>query len=99
LNGFVFEFWMGEKWYQRGFLEHFSAGMGIAGYTTKNAESFYTNGIPHRESMHKLAIPLVIANQMSFYGQLNGANYVLNAAGAGFLLKAELVGLYARGIQ
>lgn len=99
LNGFVFEFWMGEKWYQRGFLEHFSAGMGIDGYTTHATESFYTNGTPHRESMHKLAIPLVIANQMSFYGDLFGPNYVLASAGTGFLLKASLVGLYARGIQ
>lgn len=98
-NGFVYEFWMGQKYYQRANIYHFSSGMGIAGYTTRTAESFYTNGIPSRDSMHKLALPLVIANQLQFYGQLFGNNYSLNGSGTGLTLLCELVGLYARGVQ
>ncbi len=99
LNGFIYEFWLGQKYYQRAPLWHFSAGAGIDGYTTRSAESFYTNGVPNREAMHKLAIPLVIANQMQFFGQFIGANFVLAAGGTGFVCVNELVGLYARGVQ
>lgn len=98
-NGFVFEFWMGQKYYQRAPVYHFSAGMGIAGYTTRTAQSFYTNGSPSRDSMHKLALPLVIANQLQFYGQLFGSNLTLSSGGTGLTLLCELVGLYARGVQ
>jgi len=98
-QGFVYEFWLGQKPYQRAPLYHFSAGMGIDGYTTKTNESFYTNGSPNRDSMHVLQIPLVIANQMQFYGQLVGSNFTLSASGAGAILVTELVGLYARGVQ
>lgn len=99
LNSFEYEFWLGQKYYQRAPIWHFAAGAGLAGATTKTSESFYTNGTPDRNAMHKLAIPLVIANQMSFYGQLVGPNLTLNASGAGLILVCELVGLYARGVQ
>ena len=107
LNGlfqnFVYEFWMLSKNYQRAILPHFSAGMGIDGYTTRTNESFYTNGTPNRESMHVLSIPLVISNQLTFYAQLFGplpttSSFVFNASGAGGILVSELVGLYARGV-
>lgn len=99
LQGFVYEFWLGQKYYQRAPIPHFSAGMGISGFTTKTTESVYTNGTPLREGMHKLAIPLVIANQMKFYGQLVGSNFTLSASGSGLIMICELVGLYARGVQ
>ena len=100
LNSWAFEFWLGQKPYQRANLRHFCAGWGISGYTTKTAESFYTNGVPGREAMHVLAVKLVIANQMSFYGQLTGAaSQVLSGSGTGLILLCELVGLYARGVQ
>lgn len=99
LQGFVYEFWLGQKYYQRAPLWHFSAGAGIDGYTTRTNESFYTNGSPDRNAMHVLQIPLVIANQMQFYGQLVGSNLTLNASGNGAILVTELVGLYARGVQ
>jgi len=96
----VYEFWMLTKNYQRAPLYHFSAGMGIDGYTTRTNESFYTNGTPNRDSMHTLSIPLVISNQLSFYGQLYiGTTAVtLNGSGNGAILVTELVGLYARGV-
>jgi hypothetical protein len=102
LQNFVYEFWMLTKNYQRAPLMHFSAGMGIDGYTTRTNESFYTNGTPNRDSMHLLQIPLVISNQLSFYGQLvgpiSGNSSTLSSSGNGAILITELVGLYARGV-
>jgi len=87
-------------WYQRANIRHFNSGWGISGYTTKTGESFYTNGLPSIQAMHGLAVKLVIANQMSFYGQLEGsAGQTLSGSGSGLILVNELVGLYARGVQ
>lgn len=100
LNSWAYEFWLGQKWYQRANPRHFASGWGISGYTTKTSESFYTNGLPSIQAMHGLAVKLVIANQMSFYGQLTGAaSQVLSSGGNGLILVNELVGLYARGVQ
>lgn len=100
LNSWAYEFWLGKKEYQRANIRHFSSGWGIAGYTTNTAEAFYTNGAPNRQSMNMLAVKLVIANQMSFYGQLTGAaSQSLDEAGTGLIMLNELVGLYARGVQ
>ena len=100
LNSWDYEFWLGQKWYQRANPRHFASGWGISGYTTKTSESFYTNGLPSIQAMHGLAVKLVIANQMSFYGFLDGAtSQVLSASGNGLILVNELVGLYARGVQ
>jgi hypothetical protein len=101
LNAWAFEFDLGKKNYQRANIRHFSSGMGISGYTTKTAESFYTNGLPGRQSMNMLAVKLVIANQMSFNAYLDGNNagQVLSSSGVGAILLVELIGLYARGVQ
>lgn len=98
----AFEFWMGQKYYQRANLWHFAAGAGLSGATTNTSESFYTNGIPNRNSMHVLQIPLVIANQMQFYGQFvmsQPGSITLNASGTGATFVCQLAGLYARGVQ
>ena len=100
LNSWAYEFWLGQKNYQRANVRHFSAGWGISGYTTRTAESFYTNGLPGRGSMNMVMVKLVIANQMSFYAQLTGAaSQTLASGGNGLILLNELVGLYARGVQ
>lgn len=103
LNSWAYEFWLGQKNYQRANVRHFSSGWGISGYTTRSAESFYTNGSPGRGSMNMVMVKLVIANQMSFYAQLTGAasQTLATAAnnGNGLILLNELVGLYARGVQ
>lgn len=100
LNTWAYEFWLGQKNYSRANIRHYSSGMGISGYTTRTSESFYTNGVPGRGSMNLLAVKLVIANQMSFYAQLNGSTgQTLSASGNGLILYNELVGLYARGVQ
>jgi hypothetical protein len=102
LNQFCFEFYLGQKVYQRAPLWYFSAGGGIAGMTTRTDSSVYTNGWPAREAMHKLAIPIVIENQMTFFAQLQGTAFTMAAAGVGgtgITLVALLDGLYARGVQ
>lgn len=100
LNSWAYEFDIGQKWYQRANLRHFNSGWGISGFSSKTAESVYTNGWPSITAMHGLAVKLVLANQMSFYGQLVGAaSQTLSGAGAGLILVNELVGLYARGVQ
>lgn len=100
LNSWAYEFWLGQKNYQRANVRHFSSGWGISGYTTRTAESFYTNGLPGRGSMNMVMVKLVIANQMSFYAQLTGAaSQTLNSGGSGLILLNELVGLCARGVQ
>lgn len=102
LNGFCFEFYLGQKVYQRAPLWYFGAGGGIAGFTTRNDSSVYTNAWPVRDAMHKLAIPIVIENQMTFYAQFQGTAVNLTAAaagGTGLTLVALLDGLYARGVQ
>lgn len=101
LNGWAYEFFLGKKNYQRANIRHFSSGWGISGYTTRSSESFYTNGVPGRQSMNILSVKLVIANQMSFSADLTGNNagQTLSANGAGLVFINELVGLYARGVQ
>lgn len=102
LDGFVLEFYLGQKAYQRAPLWYFAAGGGIDGFTTRTDASVYTNGNPTREAIHKLAIPIVIENQMTFFAQLQGNAYTLTAGaagGTGLNMTLLLDGLYARGVQ
>lgn len=100
LNSWAFQFQMLKKPYSQANIRHYSAGWGITGYTTRTAESFYTNGMPGRGSMNLLSVKLVIANQQTFQAQLIGAaSQVLSSSGSGLILICELVGLYARGVQ
>ncbi len=96
-TGFAFEFYLGQKCYNRGPLWYYSAGGGIVNYVAP-ALGFFTNGVADRNSMHKLAIPLVIENQGEFYARLTGNAYVITGA-TGFILMALLDGLHARGVQ
>ena len=100
LNTWAFQFMMLKKPYSQANIRHYAAGWGITGYTTRTAESFYTNGSPGRGSMNLLSVKLVIANQQTFQAWLTGAaSQVLSASGSGMTLICELVGLYARGVQ
>ena len=101
-NNFALQFVIGNKPYNTGPLWFYQVGGGIFGSSTNSSTQFLTNGQPGREAMHKLAIPLVIENQASFYAQLVGNNYTLQAAaagGAGTLIQLVLDGLHARGVQ
>lgn len=99
LNGFCFEFWLGQKNYQRGPIWCYNAGGGVFGTTTQSQTSILNNGNPGRAEMHRLGINVVLENQMSFYGDLQGNQYTLNASGTGITYQMVLRGLYARGVQ
>lgn len=101
-NLFAFQFYLGQKYYQRGPVWNYNAGGGINAMTTRTDSSIYTNGTPSREAMHRLAVVLVIGNQAEFYGDLAGDSQTLTAAaagGTGLRITCLLDGLYARGVQ
>ncbi len=102
LTNFALSFYLGQKRYQLGPLWYYNAGGGVNAVTTANTTTVLTNGVPTRESMHKLAIPVVIENQMTFYAQFEGTQQTLTAAangGTGATFQLLLDGLYARGVQ
>lgn len=102
INGMALEFWLGQKFYQRAPLWYFAPGGGLNVVTTNNATEYISNGQVTRESMHKLAIPIVIENQMTFFARLVGNPVTLSAAavgGTGLTLQLVLDGFYARGVQ
>jgi hypothetical protein len=99
LNGFAFEFFLGQKNYQRGPIWSYNAGGGVYGTLTTSQTSVLNNGMPGRSDMHRLGINIVLENQMSFYGDLVGNQYTLNANGTGITYQMLLRGLYARGVQ
>ena len=101
-TGFALELWIGQKEYNRGPLWFYNAGGGPSGFTTTTGTSAYTNGRPGRPDGHVLGINIVIDNQASFYGQLNGNTVTLTAAGSGGTgvgIMMLLDGLHARGVQ
>lgn len=102
LNNFALQFIIGQKAYNTGPLRFYQAGGGISGFSSNSSTQFLTNGVPGREAMHKLAIPLVIENQASFFGQFLGNSYVVQtstAGGQGVQIQLLLDGLHARGVQ
>ena len=97
LNGFCLQFYLGPKIFQQGPLWIYNAGGGIYG-ASGVAATILNNGMPGRSDMNQIAINVVIENQMSFFAQLNGNNYVTNASGTGVIYQLVLRGLYARGV-
>lgn len=95
---FAFEFYLGQKCYNRGPLWYYAAGGGIVNYNPVAAADLILNGAPDRNGMHKLAIPLVIENQGEFYARLTGPAYAITGD-AGFQLMCLLDGFHARGVQ
>lgn len=106
LDNFALEFYLGQKSYNLGPLWYYAAGAGIFGTATTTATSTtitsWNNGTPFREGMHKLALPIVIENQMTFWAQLVGGPVTLTASGSGgtgLSIVVLLDGFYARGVQ
>ena len=102
LNNFALEFWIGQKYYNRGPLWFYANGGGIAGFSDFSSTSAYTNGNPGKMHRHELAINIVIDNQASFFGQMVGTQTALTATasgGTGATLQMVLDGLHARGVQ
>ena len=101
-NNFCLELWIGQKSYNRAPLWFYCVGGGLAGFTAVSTVTAATNGVPGRNAMHALQINIVIDNQASFFGQLDGSNVVLTASsagGTGANLMMLLDGLHARGVQ
>ena len=101
-NSFCLEFIIGQKSYNRAPLWFYVAGGGVTGLSNISDQSALTNGVPGRNAMHALQINIVIDNQASFYGQLNGSPVTLTAAasgGVGANIMLLLDGLHARGVQ
>lgn len=99
---FALEFWIGQKWYNRAPCMFYNAGLGTFLSTTRSSNSAVANGIPGRNAAHALEINIVIDNQASFYGNLNGTTTTMTAAasgGVGSVLYMLLDGLHARGVQ
>lgn len=106
LSSLALQFTIGTKPYQTGPLWNYNAGGGIFGAltntTANTTTSLLSNGQPGRMHMHRLAIPLVIENQATFYANLVGSPVTLTAGGGGgtgLTLQLMLGGLYARGVQ
>lgn len=95
---FALEFWIGQKEYNRGPIWHYNQGGGIAGGSFSGT-TLFTNGATGRSHMHMLEINIVIDNQASFYGQLNGVAFTPSSSGTGVTLVMLLDGLHARGVQ
>lgn len=97
LTNYAFEFYLGQKYYNRGPIWYYAAGGGFVN-TNANAAALglFLNGNANRSDMHKLAIPLVIENQGEFYAQLVGGPYTVTGT---FNLMCVLDGLHARGVQ
>ena len=102
-TGYVLEFWIGQKYYNRGPLWYYNNGGGVSGLAG-TANTAYTNGRTGEQDAHVLAINIVIDNQASFFGQLVGAATALTLTtasngGTGMVLQMLLDGLHARGVQ
>lgn len=101
-TGFCLEFWIGQKSYNRAPLWFYVNGGGITGLDNISGSSALTNGRTGKNDRHTLAINIVVDNQASFYGQLNGTPVTLTAGGSGGTgagLMMLLDGLHARGVQ
>jgi hypothetical protein len=106
LSNFALQFTIGIKPYQTGPLWNYNAGGGLFGVnantTASTLTSMISNGNPGRMHMHRLAIPLVIENQATFFANLVGNPITLTASGSGgtgATFQLMLCGLYARGVQ
>lgn len=104
VNGYVLEFWIGQKYYNRAPLWFYNSGGGITGLTTRSASSAFTNGMPGRSEAGALAINIVIDNQATFYGNMVSSTTALTltagaSGGNGATMQMLLDGLHARGVQ
>jgi hypothetical protein len=106
MQNFAYTLYVGTKWYNRAPIWFYNAGGGIAGAATTTATTTtitaWTNGLPTREAIFPMRIPLPIGNQMEFYGRLEGTSFTTTTSGnggTGLNLTNMLDGFYARGIS
>lgn len=101
VNGFAINLILGQKSYQLAPIWYMAAGGGPFGIST--TVDWMGNGLPSRQAIRNLAIPIVIENQMDFRVQFEGTSFTASAAasvgGTGITVQVVLDGLYARGVQ
>ena len=104
----VFEFYLGDgKAYHQAPIYSIAAAGGIFTQDNVSGATLYSNGFPDRNGLRKLALPLVIENNLSFYAQLNGGlttgqPFTLATAqngGTGLTMTCVLHGFWAKGVQ
>jgi hypothetical protein len=88
LLNLAFKFTLGtETPYQQGPIPYFPAGGGINGFAMTTAATTtitaYTNGLPTREAINKLVIPIPLDSGMTFNAFLDGTATSLTASGSG----------------
>lgn len=104
-NAVALTFWLGSKNYNLAPVWYYTPGAGVYGWsaTTVAATTIAAigNGLPGREAMHKLAIPLVIENQQDFFCYLEGTLTLTagGSGGTGLTAQTLLDGLYVRAVQ
>lgn len=103
VNGFASVLTVGIKPLNTAPIWQYPAGGGIfVPSTTANAVTYLNNGMPTREAQLKLALPIVIGNQLNFNATLQGAAYTLTVTGSGGLgltLQYVMDGYHARAVQ
>jgi hypothetical protein len=102
-NGFAFNLIIGIKSFNLAPLWQYPAGGGVyVPSTTNTAQSNVNNGDPSRTAQLRLALPIVIGNQLNFYAELEGNQITLTAAGSGgtgVTMWCSLDGLHARVVM
>jgi hypothetical protein len=79
-------------------LWRIGAAGGIHAVTTATNQTFLQNGVPTRENLHTLALPIVIPPGVNFSANFVGGSYTLAGAN-GMRATLALGGLYAKGVQ
>jgi hypothetical protein len=107
-SNLVFEFYLGDgKTYHQAPIYTIAAAGGIFAQDNVTGSTLYSNGWPSRDTLRKLALPLVIENNLSFYAQLNGGLTTGNPltltttanGGTGLTMTCVLHGFWAKGVQ
>jgi hypothetical protein len=112
VNGFAFVLTVGIKSLNTAPIWQYPAGGGVyvpsQVATTQTAAgtaavvTYLNNGVPTREAQLRLALPIVIGNQLNFSCTLQGTSLTLAASGSGGLgltLQYVFDGLHARAVQ
>jgi hypothetical protein len=102
VNGFAFNLIIATKSFNLAPIWQYPAGGGVFLPSNTNATtSNVINGDPSRSAQLRLALPIVIGNQLNFQAQLEGNSITLAAGGAGgtgVTMWCALDGLHARAV-
>ena len=102
VNGFAFNLIIATKSFNLAPIWQYPAGGGIyVPSSTAAGNTNINNGAPSRAAQLRLALPIVIGNQLNFQAQLEGNQITLATAlngGTGITMWCSLDGLHARAV-